>query len=99
MAESFVFLGYQFYRQYRKIDPKKKERFKQKVRDITRRNQTVDLFTLIKEELNPVIRGWGNYFKYTNEIVSSKSVMDGFEEGFEWFNYEAGERSRNSIGC
>lgn len=67
MEIPFTFLGYEFYRtDIRRIDPKKEEKFKKRIKEITRRNQTVNIQTLIKEELNPYLRGWANYFKYGN---------------------------------
>lgn len=67
MVEPFTFLGYEFYRtDIRRIDPKKIKKFKAKVKQITRRNQTINLETLIKEKLNPYLRGWANYFRFGN---------------------------------
>ncbi|MEK3988420.1 group II intron reverse transcriptase/maturase [Robertmurraya sp. FSL R5-0851] len=60
--ETFTFLGYEFYRNIRRVDPKKLKKFKDKVKLKTRKNQTVDIQILIQEGLNPLIRGWGNYF-------------------------------------
>lgn len=60
--EPFTFLGFEFYKHIRRIDPKKEAKFKKKVKEITRRNQTVDLETLIHNRLNPYLRGWANYF-------------------------------------
>lgn len=64
--EPFTFLGYEFIRDIRRIDPKKEKKFKQKVKEITRKNQTVDIETLIKGKLNPYLQGWANYFRYGN---------------------------------
>ncbi|RKQ27485.1 group II intron reverse transcriptase/maturase [Oceanobacillus halophilus] len=64
--EPFTFLGYEFIGDIRRIDPKKEAKFKKRVKEITRRNQTVDIQTLIKEKLNPYLRGWANYFRYGN---------------------------------
>src|SRR5699024_6599623 len=64
--EPFTFLGYEFIGDIRRIDPKKEKKFKERVKEITRRNQTVDIQTLIKEKLNPYLRGWANYFRYGN---------------------------------
>ncbi|HEU5141442.1 MAG TPA: group II intron reverse transcriptase/maturase [Bacillales bacterium] len=66
MESPFTFLGYQFYKNNRTIDPKKQEKFKKRVKELTRRNQTVNLETLIKERLNPYLRGWANYYYYGN---------------------------------
>ncbi|OXS53619.1 group II intron reverse transcriptase/maturase [Bacillus sp. V-88] len=64
--EPFTFLGYEFYRDFRRIDPKKLVKFKDKVKRKTRKNQTVNIEVLIKEEINPLVRGWGNYFRKGN---------------------------------
>lgn len=61
---SFTFLGFEFYKHIRRIDPKKEAKFKKRVKEITRRNQTVDLETLIQDRLNPHLRGWANYFRH-----------------------------------
>jgi RNA-directed DNA polymerase len=63
IKESFVFLGYEFKQGYW-VKPSEKsiKQFKSKVKEITKRNQTVNIEKLIKEKLNPYLRGWGNYF-------------------------------------
>ncbi|MBU9713465.1 group II intron reverse transcriptase/maturase, partial [Bacillus tamaricis] len=63
LKEPFQFLGYEFKRGYWvSPSPKAIKKFKEKVKEITKRNQTVNIETLIKEELNSYLRGWGNYF-------------------------------------
>jgi len=61
-GKGFVFLGYEFIA-WRYKRPRKKaiDRFKDRVREITRRKQPFVVETIIRN-LNPVIRGWGNYF-------------------------------------
>jgi RNA-directed DNA polymerase len=61
--ESFDFLGHVF-KPGHWITPSTKsmKKFKERVKEITRRNQTVNVDTLIKKTLNPYLRGWGNYF-------------------------------------
>ena len=63
--DGFEFLGCLFKAGY--IRPKNKsiESFKDKVRHVTRRQQPKKLDMII-ERLNPVVRGWGNYFRYGN---------------------------------
>ncbi|WP_254052068.1 group II intron maturase-specific domain-containing protein, partial [Candidatus Fukatsuia symbiotica] len=39
---------------------------KQKIRDVVRKGQHWDWPTLVKEKVNPILRGWGNYFKTGN---------------------------------
>ena len=58
MSESFTFLGYTFKRGYfHSPSDKAVEKFKRKVKDITKKNQTVNLEVFIKRRLNPVVRG------------------------------------------
>ncbi|RUS45569.1 group II intron reverse transcriptase/maturase [Cohnella sp. AR92] len=61
--ESFVFLGHEFKRGKRMTPSKKAEtKFKERVKEITRRNQTVNVERLVKKVLNPYLRGWGRYY-------------------------------------
>ena len=43
------------------INPKRLRRFKDKLRELTRRNQPTPLEVIIKR-MNPVLRGWINYY-------------------------------------
>ena len=65
LKEPFQFLGYEFKAGYWvSPSPKALVKFKDKVKSITKRNQTVNIEELVKERLNPYIRGWGNYFSH-----------------------------------
>lgn len=60
----FEFLGFKFgcgYSDYKIPRDKAIRAFKDKIRRITRRHQPKSMSTVIIE-LNPVVRGWGNYF-------------------------------------
>ena len=59
------FLGVIIGSLHTRIDPKKVAVFKAKVRQITRRNSPVNLAKVIAD-LNPMLRGWGNYFRMAN---------------------------------
>lgn len=63
MHEGFVFLGHRFKGRYKRPTDRAIEVFKEKVRHITRRQQPLKLSYIIAK-LNPVLRGWGNYFRY-----------------------------------
>jgi len=52
-------------------------RFKDKVRDITKRNRGVEFSQVIKE-LNVAIRGWSNYFRHANKWLATIRDMDGW---------------------
>jgi group II intron reverse transcriptase/maturase len=59
------FLGVVIHTGYTRIQEKKVQGFKEKVRKITRRNSPVNLKQVIME-LTPVIRGFANYFRIAN---------------------------------
>lgn len=63
LSEPFTFLGYTFKGGFFHIPSDKAvKKFKEKIKVVTRKNQTVDLGELIKHRLNPIIRGWCRYF-------------------------------------
>src|SRR5258705_3137197 len=59
----------------RKIAPKSLERFKQRIREITRRAKGVSIKTTM-EELAPYMRGWRGYFSFceTPEVLIASPV-------------------------
>lgn len=58
--EGFEFLGFHFHNQRIGVRAKSLERFKDRVRTVTQRQQGRNVEAVL-EELNPVIRGWVNY--------------------------------------
>jgi len=74
--EPFDFLGHRFVVQPSKVSgelktyyhpsPEAMKSIKKKVRDVARKGQHLNLSTLVKEKVNPLLRGWGNYFKMAN---------------------------------
>ena len=64
IGEGFDFLGYTLkkgYSLYAVPRRKKIQSFKDRIREISRRNRPLNLRMLI-DELNPVVRGWGQHF-------------------------------------
>jgi group II intron reverse transcriptase/maturase len=59
--DGFEFLGFSLKGRSLQPRPAALERFKNRVRALTRRKAPVSLARMI-EDLNPTIRGWGNYF-------------------------------------
>ena len=59
------FLGVVIHSGFTRIQDKKVKAFKEKVKAITRRNSPVNLETVI-EQLNPLCRGFANYFRIAN---------------------------------
>ena len=65
VREGVSFLGFVIFSKWVCIDPKRIKRFKDKVRTVTRRNAGRKLEDVIRE-LNPVLRGWLNYYRVAN---------------------------------
>lgn len=63
--EGFRFLGFEFWKDYLILPEVKVKKYKDKVREITRRQQGNNLSEMIKK-LNEVVRGFGNYFGIGN---------------------------------
>lgn len=73
-GRGFSFLGYEFIAwRYKRPKEKALKKFKDRVREITRRQQPWRV-GLIINRLNPVIRGWGNYFSKGNVRVLFKRL-------------------------
>jgi len=67
------FLGVVIYTNYTSIQEKKLKAFKVKVKQITKRNGGCNLATVLKK-LNPVLRGFVNYFKIANITGKLKGI-------------------------
>lgn len=84
--EPFDFLGHRFAVQpskrtgelktYYYPAPKAMASVKKKIREIVRVGQHRDLPVLIKEQVNPLLRGWGNYFRTGNSRMHFKSIAN-----------------------
>jgi group II intron reverse transcriptase/maturase len=70
-GDGMKFLGVVIHTGYTRIQEDKVKGLKEKVRKITRRNSPVNLVKVIKD-LNPVIRGFANYFR----IANCKGVLE-----------------------
>ncbi|HEY8889926.1 MAG TPA: group II intron reverse transcriptase/maturase [Clostridium sp.] len=71
-----AFLGFIIRGKWVSIHPKRIEGFKNKIRRLTPRNHGMNIEQIVRN-LNPVIRGWANYFR----IANCKGL---FEELFSW---------------
>jgi RNA-directed DNA polymerase len=74
-GQGFEFLGYRFEAGHRFVRKKSLTTFKDKVRAKTGRNRGVGLERIISE-LNPMLRGWFNYFKHA--VPSEFRLLDSF---------------------
>ncbi len=66
--EGFEFLGYLFRKGRKWPRPKSKKKFKDSVRKETRRSNGRGLGEIISR-LNPILRGWYNYFKHCYKTI------------------------------
>jgi RNA-directed DNA polymerase len=74
----FDFLGYHFERTAgRWPRAKSRESLERKLHGLTRRNCGENLSELIGEWLNPIVRGWLNYFRRSSNAADFRSV-DGY---------------------
>lgn len=73
-SQGVKFLGVSIASSWTQIQPKKVAAFKDKVKKITRRNSPVNLAKVI-EDLNPVLRGFANYFRMANGKSLFRDLM------------------------
>ncbi|KAB2929307.1 MAG: group II intron reverse transcriptase/maturase [Rhodocyclaceae bacterium] len=74
IEQGIAYLGVIIYPKFIEIHPKRLAKFKNKIKELTKRNQGINLEQVI-EEINPVIRGWANYFRIANSEGTFKSLM------------------------
>jgi RNA-directed DNA polymerase len=72
--EGFEFLGFHFRHYHLGVRSKTIERFKERVRSLTKRQQGRNVDAVLKD-LNPVIRGWSNYVGVA-EVWSDFKALD-----------------------
>lgn len=75
--EGFEFLGYFFTENKRRPRDKTINSLRAKIKDKTPRKKGKSLMTTI-EELNPMLRGWYNYFKHTKRSSRVFKELDGY---------------------
>lgn len=74
-GKGFEFLGYRFEAGKRWVRKKSLQRFKDRLREKTRRTRGDSLERIIAD-LNPMVRGWFGYFKHAHEYTFQP--LDGF---------------------
>jgi RNA-directed DNA polymerase len=74
-GQGFEFLGYRFEAGQRHVRQKSLNKFKDSIREKTRRTRGDSLACAVKD-LNPLLRGWFGYFKHARHTTFGK--LDGF---------------------
>ena len=74
-GQGFEFLGYRFEAGKRSVRKKSLKALKDKIRNKTRRSRG-DSMEMIIKDLNPLLKGWFNYFKHAHKWTFAD--LDGF---------------------
>ena len=74
-GQGFEFLGYRFEAGQRWVRPKSFKALRERIRQKTQRTRGDSLAKII-EDLNPMVRGWFNYFKHAHSVA--QLGIDGF---------------------
>lgn len=94
MYEGVSFLGFIIYSKNVVAHPKRIKKFKNKIRELTKRNCGVPIEVVIRR-LNPVLRGWVNYYRAANIKTFLKGLMQWLRRRLrmikmkQWKSYKA----------
>jgi len=87
------YLGFVIWPKVVTIHPKKIKKFKDRIRELTPRNHGKNIKQIV-QELNPVLRGWANYFRVANCKELFAKIMGWIRRRLrmkqmrEWKNYK-----------
>lgn len=101
--EGVGFLGFVIFSKTLGVNPKRIKRIKDKVRAITKRNSGRAFEGIIKE-LNPVLRGWINYYRVANIKEFTKDFMKWLRRRLrmvkmkQWKTYKAMHKEMRRLG-
>lgn len=90
VSKGVAFLGFVIFPHYVTIHPKRLKRFKDKIRRITKRNCGIPIEVVIRL-LNPVLRGWMNYYRAANIKSICKETMAWIKRRLRMFSDETVE--------
>jgi len=101
--EGVEFLGFVIRNKTLGVNSKRIKRFKDKIRRITRRNSGRKLESIIRE-LNPVLRGWMNYYRVANIKGLTRDLMAWLRRRLrmvkmkQWKTYKAMHKEMRKLG-
>jgi RNA-directed DNA polymerase len=72
--DGVAYLGFIIYSKWTVINPKRIKKFKAKLKEMTPRNHGMNVEEMVRK-LNPVLRGWANYFRAANCKGLFKELM------------------------
>lgn len=103
VSKGVAFLGFIIFPRYVIVQPKRLKRFKDKIRKITKRNCGIPLEVVIRK-LNPVLRGWMNYYRAANIKSFCKEIMSWIRRRLrmirmlQWKTYKAMHKEMRRTG-
>lgn len=101
--EGIEFLGFVIRSKTVGVNPKRIKRFQDKIRRITKRNSGRKLENIIKE-LNPILRGWINYYRIANIKSLTQDLMGWLRRRLrmikmkQWKTYKAMHKEMRKLG-
>jgi len=90
--DGFEFLGFSFRGRFLRPSPSALARFKDRVRSQTRRQAPISLGVMVEDQLNPLLRGWGNYYAM-GHVVDLFTNLDG------WIRMRLRSKARRRYKC
>jgi len=85
-------LGFSFRGRFLRPSPSALARFKDRVRSQTRRQAPISLGVMVEDQLNPLLRGWGNYYAM-GHVVDLFTNLDG------WIRMRLRSKARHRFKC
>lgn len=102
--EGVAYLGFTIRSKYVSIHPKKIKSFKDRIRQLTPRNHGINIKEMVKR-LNPVLRGWANYFRVANCKKLFAQLMEWIRRRLrmkqmkEWKSWKPLHKALRRRGC
>ena len=90
--DGFEFLGFSFRGRFLRPSPSALARFKDRVQSQTRRQALISLSAMVEDQLNPLLRGWGNYYAM-GHVVDLFTNVDG------WIRMRLRSKARQRYKC
>jgi RNA-directed DNA polymerase len=103
LSKGIKYLGFVIFRKYILIDKTRIKTFKDKIRKMTPRNSGLNLSAIIRR-INPVLRGWANYFRVANCKGVFVSLMEWIRRRLrmkkmrEWKMWKAFHKQLRRVG-
>jgi RNA-directed DNA polymerase len=101
--KGIAYLGFIIKRKYISIQPKRIKKLKNKIRELTPRNSGLNVEYMVWK-LNPILRGWCNYFKIANCKSTFANIIGWIRRRLrmkqmkEWKSYKSLHKTLRRMG-